>query len=95
MSSDLEDLVIIALKSVLDPHVMMSVYDMGLISDLKIEGSEVSLNFTPTSPFCPMGIQLAENVKKAVKKVDGVEKAHITVQGHLQANEINKKLAED
>ena len=90
-----ENMVVEALKGVMDPHTGMNVYDMGLISGLKIEGENVSLTFTPTSPYCPMGIQLAVGIKQAVKELDGVKDVKVTVQGHLQSKAINEMLCKE
>ena len=89
-----EEIVATALKTVIDPHTHISVYDMGLIKDLKVEGNDVSLTFIPTSPFCPMGIQLAKAIKAAVKSVEGIGEVTVTIQGHMSAGEINKMLKE-
>ncbi|MBI5000231.1 MAG: metal-sulfur cluster assembly factor [Euryarchaeota archaeon] len=90
-----ENLVVEALKGVMDPHTGMNVYEMGLISELKIEGGNVSLNFTPTSPYCPMGIQLAVSIKQAIKEIEGVKDVKVTVQGHLQSKAINEMLCNE
>jgi len=87
-----EEMVVEKLKTVMDPHTGMDVYSMGLITDLKVEKTSVSLTFTPTSPFCPMGIQLAVAVKRAAASVDGVTQANVTIQGHMNAAEINEML---
>lgn len=76
-----ENEVIQKLKGIIDPHTAISVYDMGLISELKVGENSVSLTFTPSSPFCPLGVQLAMAVKRSLKEVKGVEKAEITVRG--------------
>ncbi|MEW5937926.1 MAG: metal-sulfur cluster assembly factor [Candidatus Thermoplasmatota archaeon] len=89
---ELKEKVAEALRGVMDPHTGVSVYEMGLISELKVDGNEVSFDFTPTSPYCPMGIQLAVMVKQAVEGVEGVEKVQITVKGHIQAQAINEML---
>ncbi len=83
------------LKAVMDPHTGIDVYSMGLISELKLENESVSLTFTPTSPFCPMGVQLAMMIKKSLLELDGMapENIKITVEGHLNSEEINKHLA--
>jgi metal-sulfur cluster biosynthetic enzyme len=86
------EMVVEKLKAVVDPHTGIDVYSMGLITDLKVEKSVVSLTFTPTSPFCPMGIQLAVAVKNAVKSAEGVTQANVNVQGHMNAAEINEML---
>ncbi|MBI5253148.1 MAG: DUF59 domain-containing protein [Euryarchaeota archaeon] len=86
-----ESEVIEKLKGIIDPHTAVSVYDMGLISDLKVAGSDVSLIFTPSSPFCPLGVQLAVAIKKGLKEI-GVEKAEVTVKGHVQEAQLNSML---
>lgn len=91
----LEEKAIETLRGVIDTHVGLSVWDMGLIHDMKVEGSEISLTFIPTSPFCPMGIQLAQAIKKALLKLKEVEKVNIKIQGHMNAKEINEMLAKD
>ena len=87
-----EDQVIDAIKQVMDPHTGVNVYDMGLISDLKIEDEVVSLIFIPTSPVCPMGLQLAKDIKDKVMGIYGVSNCKVDLVGHIQADEINKYL---
>ena len=70
----LEEKAIETLRAVLDPHTGLSVWDMGLIHDMKFEGDVVSLTFIPTSPFCPMGIQLAVAIRKALNKMKEINK---------------------
>ncbi len=83
------------LKQVMDPHMGTDVYSMGLISDLEVEEDSVSLTFTPTSPFCPMGVQLAVKIKKSLANMGDLDEdsVDITVEGHLNSEEINEKLA--
>jgi len=87
-----EQEVIHSLKEIIDPHSNVSVYDMGLISDLKVAEDSVSLTFRPTSPFCPLGVQLAMNIKRRLQKLSGVKKANVRVVGHCQEAMINKTL---
>ncbi len=89
--------VIEKLKAVMDPHTGIDVYSMGLISELKVENNDISLTFTPTSPFCPMGVQLAMMIKKGLLELEDVsaDNISITVEGHLNAEDINKHLAKD
>ena len=84
--------VILTLKEIIDPHTNLSVYEMGLISDLKVTGKSVSLTFRPTSPFCPLGIQLAHNIKRRLEDLKGVQKADVKVVGHVMEDLINKTL---
>jgi len=87
---DKKDVVVEALRGVLDPHTGVSVYDMGLISELAVSEDSVSLTFMPTSPFCPVGAELAKAIKDQLLTVPGVKKVNIKVVGHLRADEINR-----
>lgn len=84
-----------ALKGVMDPHVGLNVWDMGLVHDLEFDGSEVTLVFIPTSPFCPLGIELAYCIKKALNDMDEIDKVNITIKGHLDEKKINELLCKD
>lgn len=85
--------VIAMLREIIDPHTESSVYEMGLISDLKIQGSTVSLTFTPTTPFCPLGAQLATSIKRRLLSASGIKTANVTMQHHVQAKIVNQVLA--
>jgi metal-sulfur cluster biosynthetic enzyme len=87
-----EDVVVEKLKTVIDPHTGKSMYDMELISDLEIKEDEVTLTFEPSSPYCPIGVQLAQAIKSGVESIEGVNKATVTVKGHVKADEINEEL---
>ena len=89
---DRKESVIAALKTVVDPHTGMNVYDMGLISDIEFDGDSVSLTFMPTSPFCPVGVELAQSIREAALLVDGVERCEVKVVGHVRAEEINREV---
>ena len=85
--------VIDVLREIIDPHSNISVYDMGLISDLKISDSTVSLTFRPTSRFCPLGAQLAHNIKRRLKELKGTKNVNVKVIGHVHEQTINESLA--
>lgn len=86
------DEVIEVLRGVLDPHTGVSVYDMGLISELIVADDSVSLTFMPTSPFCPVGIELAKAIRDNVLGIAGMKSCNVTVVGHIRADQINKEL---
>ncbi len=87
-----KDEVIEVLRGVLDPHTGVSVYDMGLISELEVANDSVSLTFMPTSPFCPVGVELAKAIRDGVLAVEGVKTCNIKVVGHIRADQINEAL---
>ncbi len=87
-----EEDVIEKLKSVVDPHTRQNVWDMGLIEELEVGDNEVKLTFRPSSPFCPIGQQLAFAIKRSVESL-GV-KANVKVVGYVKENELNRALVE-
>ncbi|MCI0497914.1 MAG: iron-sulfur cluster assembly protein [Thermoplasmata archaeon] len=92
----LEEKVVKKLHTVIDPETGIDVIEMKLIEGLKVtEQGEVSLTFVPSSPFCPLGIQLAFAIKEAVRSVDGVRKASVVVDNHLQSAAINRMLEQN
>lgn len=88
----LEEKVIAKLKGIMDPHTNRSLYEMGLISDLRLDDGKVSLTFRPSSPYCPIGIQLAIAIKNGISSVNGVESVDVLVKGHVQEQQINEML---
>ena len=89
-----ENEVIEKLKTIIDPHTGTSLYEMKLISDIDIKGDEVGLTFEPSSPYCPLGIQLAQAIKGGLESLDTVGKVSVTVTGHVKADEINEELCQ-
>ncbi len=72
--SPFEAKVIAAIRSVFDPEIPVNVYDLGLIYNLKIdeETSDVDILMTLTSPNCPVAEDMPDQVRDAVKLVEGV-----------------------
>ncbi|MEW5747921.1 MAG: iron-sulfur cluster assembly protein [Candidatus Thermoplasmatota archaeon] len=89
-----EKQVVEALREVVDPHSQINVYDMGLISELKVTRDSVSLTFRPTSQFCPLGVHLSTNIKRRLLGIPKTKKATVKVVGHVKAEMINAVLAE-
>ena len=92
MDEVMKDRVIEALKGVNDPETNMNVYDMDLINDLKVEDGKITLRFTPSSNVCPLAVQLAFNIKRAVEAVEGVKEVDMTVTNYMAAEKLNKLL---
>ncbi len=61
-----------ALKEVVDPEIGMNIVDLGFIYGLEINGSRVKIKMTLTSPMCPLGGLIIEDIKKRVGLLEGV-----------------------
>lgn len=71
--ASLEERVVAALRTVLDPEIPVNIFDLGLIYaiDLSSEGA-VGVRMTLTAPACPVAGMMPGLVESAVRKVDGV-----------------------
>ena len=65
-----------ALTNVIDPELGLDFVELGLIYSVEIEDSDVFVSFTLTSPGCPIGPQVAEQIEEFVGELDGVGAVH-------------------
>lgn len=69
--------VIEALKNCYDPELRLDVYTLGLIYDIKIENEKVNILMTLTSPMCPYGPMIMDEVKLRVGAVKNVKEVNV------------------
>ncbi len=65
------------LKTCFDPELQIDVWTLGLIYDLRLEAATVNVKMTLTTPFCPYGPQLLEEVEGKLMQAEGVKKVNI------------------
>ena len=65
-----------ALTNVIDPELGLDFVELGLVYEIEVDGSEVNITFTLTSPGCPIGPQVSDQMKEFVGELDGVENVH-------------------
>lgn len=64
--------VIEALKTVCDPEIMINIWDMGLVYDIRIaDDGNVEIDMTLTAPGCPVAGILPQQATDAVALVEG------------------------
>jgi metal-sulfur cluster biosynthetic enzyme len=61
-----------ALSNVIDPELGLDFVELGLVYGVEIEGEDVQVTFTLTSPGCPIGPQVSEQMKEYVGELEGV-----------------------
>jgi len=71
-----EDDVLEALEEVIDPELGLDFVSLGLVYDVEIESSDVYVTFTLTTPACPIGPQVSEQMKEFVGDLPGVTAVH-------------------
>jgi metal-sulfur cluster biosynthetic enzyme len=73
-----EDVVVEALREVYDPELHYNIYDLGLVYDISIENSEnVHILLTLTTPACPIGPMVTEQIQETLGLVPGVKDVDI------------------
>jgi metal-sulfur cluster biosynthetic enzyme len=62
-----------ALRAVKDPELNLNIIDIGLVYDVEVsEAGAVDVKMTLTSPGCPAGTEILDDVKRVVSDLDGV-----------------------
>jgi metal-sulfur cluster biosynthetic enzyme len=62
-----------ALTNVIDPELGLDFVELGLIYGIEIDGGHVHVTFTLTTPACPIGPQVTEQIEEFVSEIDGVQ----------------------
>jgi metal-sulfur cluster biosynthetic enzyme len=67
------DAIIEVIKTIEDPELFLDIWFLGLIYSIEIaEDGAVAIEMTFTSPMCPAGPSLIEQVKTKVGEIEGV-----------------------
>ena len=89
-----EDLIEKVFKQCMDPELNIDVWTLGLIYETKIEEKKadkgifrIKILMTFTSPFCPYGPQLVDELKNKVKEIGGEAEVEITFEPPWEPSE--------
>jgi metal-sulfur cluster biosynthetic enzyme len=73
------DRVKLALRRVKDPEINLNIVDLGLVYDIVVDGSDVRVDMSLTSPGCPSGPEIMGDAERELKTVDGIGNATINL----------------
>lgn len=68
-----------ALRQVLDPELGLSIIDLGLVYEIDIDEGDIEVQMTLTSPGCPVGPQIMDDVQRTLRMLDGVKSVNIEI----------------
>jgi metal-sulfur cluster biosynthetic enzyme len=68
-----------ALRDVIDPELGLDFVELGLIYEVEVQDSTVRVTYTLTSPGCPIGPQVSEQIEEFVGELDGVDEVEPTM----------------
>ena len=72
-----EETIVEVLRTVFDPEIPVSIYDLGMIYDIKVDDAWVQVRMTPTTPACPVAGSLPGEVETRIKAIEGVNDATV------------------
>jgi metal-sulfur cluster biosynthetic enzyme len=73
------DRVRLVLRRVKDPEVNLNIVDMGLIYDVVVEGNNVRVDMSLTSPGCPSGPEIMGEAERELKTIEGIGEATVNL----------------
>jgi metal-sulfur cluster biosynthetic enzyme len=68
-----------ALRDVIDPELGLDFVELGLIYEVEVQDGTVRVTYTLTSPGCPIGPQVSEQIEEFVSELDGVQDVQSTM----------------
>jgi len=79
-NSPLEGAVVDALRTVFDPEIPISIYDLGLIYVIEIDQKgNTYIGMTLTAPGCPVAGEIPVWIQDAVLPVDGINNVEVEI----------------
>jgi metal-sulfur cluster biosynthetic enzyme len=67
------------LKKVYDPEIQLDIWSLGLVYNVEIEESKVKILMTFTTPMCPYGPALLDDVRRNVSSISGVGEVDVEI----------------
>lgn len=66
-----------ALMPVSDPELGLSIVELGLIYGFDIDNNDVTVKMTLTSPACPLGAEIMNDVKTTLEQLPFIKKVDV------------------
>lgn len=73
MIASKEEEILEALRTVIDPEIGLNVVELGLIRGMEFEDGHTKVTMILTTPFCPYGPAMIEQVRQVASGVAGDE----------------------
>jgi len=73
------DQVIEVLKTIEDPEIFLDIWFLGLIYTIDIKEDSIGIDLTFTTPLCPAGPMLVDEIKTKLSKLEGIKTVDVKV----------------
>lgn len=89
-----KDMILNILRPINDPDLGVSIVDLGLIRDVKIDGKNVYVGMILTSPGCPYGPMLLDMVERKLKLFEDIEDSEVEllVDQYLKPEDLSDEM---
>ncbi len=74
-----EHVVLWALRGEVDPELGVNIVDLGLVYDVRIDGTKVGVDMTLTTQGCPLHHMLVNWVEASLQNLAGVSEATVNL----------------
>ncbi len=74
---ELKEKVIEEIKKIYDPEIPVNIYELGLIYDINVDGKNIGVKMTLTTPNCPVAESLPKEVKDGIMQLEEVNKVDL------------------
>ena len=68
-----------ALRQVKDPELDMNIVELGLVYDVEVDDGAVRVRMTLTSPGCPAGPMITNDVYRVLRALEGVKDVNVEI----------------
>ena len=92
MSEELVNEIKDALTPINDPHMGISIVEMGIVQNIAVDGDQAEVTLKPTNPGCMSITRIAADAKIRAENVEGIDNVKIIVEGHAMADSINEMI---
>lgn len=76
----MKDKIIEVLKTIEDPELFLDIWFLGLIYNIEVDSdNNVAIEMTFTTPLCPFGPELVQQVNDGIMGIEGVADVRVSV----------------
>lgn len=90
MSEELVQKIREEIAKIPDPHMGISIVEMGILKDVEVNEEEKTAKITivPTNPGCMSAANIAMQARLAAESLEEIDKAEVIVEGHMMSEAI-------
>jgi metal-sulfur cluster biosynthetic enzyme len=66
-------------ENVIDPEIGVNVVDLGLVYEIEVKDGTAEITMTLTTPACPLGPYIDQEVRTAVSDVPGIDNTKVNL----------------